>query len=137
MLAASRYLTKIRKQFFSSKHLDERERLAFTLAAYNMGPERVQNLRTQARRRGLDPNRWFFQVERVAAEEIGMGVVSYVSSVNKYYLAYERERVRLSPGCVRRRRRLKIIYKFDIDNAFFTVLISNYLAYSVPILSHT
>ena len=52
VLAASRYLTKIRKQFFSSKHLDERERLAFTLAAYNMGPERVQNLRTQARRRG-------------------------------------------------------------------------------------
>ncbi|WP_132451030.1 transglycosylase SLT domain-containing protein [Pseudomonas aeruginosa] len=98
VLAASRYLTKIRKQFFSSKHLDERERLAFTLAAYNMGPERVQNLRTQARRRGLDPNRWFFQVERVAAEEIGMGVVSYVSSVNKYYLAYERERVRLEPG---------------------------------------
>lgn len=107
VLAASRYLTKIRKQFFSSKHLDERERLAFTLAAYNMGPERVQNLRTQARRRGLDPNRWFFQVERVAAEEIGMGVVSYVSSVNKYYLAYEREQVRLEPGCVRRRRRLK------------------------------
>lgn len=52
VLAASRYLTKIRTQFFSSKHLDERERLAFTLAAYNMGPERVQNLRTQARRRG-------------------------------------------------------------------------------------
>nr|WP_079276360.1 FeoC-like transcriptional regulator [Pseudomonas aeruginosa] len=38
------------------------------------------------------------KVERVAAEEIGMGVVSYVSSVNKYYLAYERERVRLEPG---------------------------------------
>ncbi|MCW5326432.1 hypothetical protein IGA77_13720, partial [Pseudomonas aeruginosa] len=28
--------------------------LAFTLAAYNMGPERVQNLRTQARRRRGD-----------------------------------------------------------------------------------
>lgn len=28
-------------------------------------------------------------------EQVGMGVVSYVSSVNKYYLAYARERYSL------------------------------------------
>ncbi|KAF1067830.1 MAG: Membrane-bound lytic murein transglycosylase F [Pseudomonas citronellolis] len=95
--AATRYLALLRRGYFNSPRIDERERLAFILAAYNVGPERVQGLRAEARRQGLDPNRWFFQVERVAAEELGMGVVNYVSSVNKYYLAYQREREGLEP----------------------------------------
>ena len=37
------------------------------------------------------------QVERVAMEQLGMGVVSYVNAVNKYYLAYDRERFLLEP----------------------------------------
>ncbi|MDP3815381.1 transglycosylase SLT domain-containing protein [Pseudomonas sp.] len=95
--AAAKYLAMIRRNFFNSPQLNERERLAFVLAAYNMGPQRVQSLRAEARRRGLNPNQWFFQVERVAMEQLGMGVVSYVNSVNKYYLAYERERYLLEP----------------------------------------
>jgi membrane-bound lytic murein transglycosylase MltF len=82
----------IRRKFFASPRINERERMAFTLAAYNLGPERVQAMRTQAKRQGLNPNQWFFQVERVAMEQVGMGVVSYVNSVNKYYLAYDQER---------------------------------------------
>jgi membrane-bound lytic murein transglycosylase MltF len=66
--------------------------MAFVMAAYNLGPERVQTMREEARRRGLNPYQWFFQVERVAAEQEGPGVVSYVNSVNKYYLAFDRER---------------------------------------------
>lgn len=96
--ASAKYLASIRRQFFNSPRFNERERMAFTLAAYNMGPERVQRLRAEARRRGLNPNQWFFQVERVAAEQVGMGVVSYVNSVNKYFLAFHRERVALEPG---------------------------------------
>lgn len=95
--AGARYLAMLRKRYFSSAQLNERERMAFVLAAYNLGPQRVQSLRAEARRRGLNPNQWFFQVERVAAERLGMGVVSYVSSVNKYHLAYSRERYRLEP----------------------------------------
>jgi membrane-bound lytic murein transglycosylase MltF len=95
--AASKYLASIRRNFFSSPQLNERERMAFVLAGYNLGPQRVQSLRAEARRRGLNPNQWFFQVERVAMEQLGMGVVSYVNSVNKYYLAYERERYLLEP----------------------------------------
>lgn len=97
VLAATRYMARIRREFFSSRQIAEEERMAFVLAAYNRGPQRVQSLRAEARRRGLDPNRWFFQVERVAMEQLGMGVVSYVSSVNKYYLAYERERYLIEP----------------------------------------
>ncbi|HSC81977.1 MAG TPA: transglycosylase SLT domain-containing protein [Pseudomonas sp.] len=95
--AASLYLARIRRQFFASPQLAEHERMAFVLAAYNLGPQRVQSLRAEARRRGLNPNQWFFQVERVAMEQLGMGVVSYVNSVNKYYLAYEHERELLEP----------------------------------------
>ncbi|VVN64687.1 transglycosylase SLT domain-containing protein [Pseudomonas fluorescens] len=95
--AGARYLALIRRKFFSSPKLNERERMAFVLAAYNMGPERVQGMRTEAKRRGLNPNQWFFQVERIAMEQVGMGAVSYVNSVNKYYLAFDRERESLEP----------------------------------------
>lgn len=93
--ASARYLDQIQHKFFASPRLNERERMAFTLAAYNLGPQRVQALRSEARRRGLNPDQWFFQVERIAMERVGMGVVSYVNSVNKYFLAYARERYRL------------------------------------------
>ena len=102
--AASRYLALIRKKFFASSKLNERQRMAFVLAAYNMGPERVQAMRAEARRRGLNPNQWFFQVERIAMEQVGMNAVSYVNSVNKYYLAYDRERDTLEPGGDKARR---------------------------------
>lgn len=95
--AGAKYLAMIRRKFFNSPKLNERERMAFTLAAYNIGPERVQGMRAEARRRGLNPNQWFFQVERIAMEQVGMGPVSYVNSVNKYYLAYDRERESLEP----------------------------------------
>ncbi|KTS77370.1 glycosylase [Pseudomonas oryzihabitans] len=98
--AATRYLARLRREFFSSPRLAERERRAFTLAAYNLGPERVQALRAKARQQGLDGDRWFFQVERVAAEEVGIGVVNYVDSVNKYRVAFSLERTRLEAPTV-------------------------------------
>ncbi|QDD89104.1 transglycosylase SLT domain-containing protein [Pseudomonas oryzihabitans] len=98
--AATRYLARLRREFFSSPRLSERERRAFTLAAYNLGPERVQALRAKARKQGLDGDRWFFQVERVAAEEVGIGVVNYVDSVNKYRVAFSLERTRLEAPTV-------------------------------------
>lgn len=98
VLASARYLTNLRRSFFASPRLNERERMAFILAAYNLGPQRVQSMRAEARRRGLNPDQWFFQVERVAMATVGMGVVSYVSAVNKYFLAYSRERYLLDGG---------------------------------------
>lgn len=93
--ASARYLALIRRKFFASPQLNERERMAFILAAYNLGPERVQAMRAEARRRGLNGNQWFFQTERVAMEQVGMGPVNFVNSVNKYYLAFNRERASL------------------------------------------
>ncbi|MCO7516846.1 transglycosylase SLT domain-containing protein [Pseudomonas guariconensis] len=95
VLAGARYLALIRRKFFSSAQLNERERMAFVLAAYNLGPERVQAMRAEARRRGLNSNQWFFQTERIAMEQMGMGPVNFVNSVNKYFLAFNRERASL------------------------------------------
>ncbi|MEN5302738.1 transglycosylase SLT domain-containing protein [Pseudomonas sp. TWI628] len=93
--ASARYLALIRRKFFASPQINERERMAFVLAAYNLGPERVQAMRAEARKRGLNGNQWFFQTERIAMEQVGMGPVNFVNSVNKYFLAFNRERTAL------------------------------------------
>jgi hypothetical protein len=38
--------------------------------------------------RGLDPEVWFNNVERVASERIGRETVTYVSNIYKYYVTY-------------------------------------------------
>ena len=61
----------------------------FAFASYNAGPGRVAQLRREAAKRGLDPNRWFNNVELVAADKIGSETVNYVSNIYKYYTAYK------------------------------------------------
>jgi membrane-bound lytic murein transglycosylase MltF len=46
-------------------------------------------LRREAQKRGLDPNVWFGNVERIASERIGRETVTYVSNIYKYYVAYK------------------------------------------------
>jgi membrane-bound lytic murein transglycosylase MltF len=77
--------------------MDDLNKALFTFASYNAGPGRIRQLRSEAKDRGLDPNVWFGNVERVASERIGRETVTYVSNIYKYYVAYrllskERER---------------------------------------------
>ena len=37
----------------------------------------------------MNPNRWFYNVEEIAAEKIGRETVEYVSNIAKYYVAYK------------------------------------------------
>ena len=60
------------------------------LAAYNAGPGRVGELRARAANRGLDPDRWFGQVELQAARDVGRETVTYVGNIVKYYVVYRR-----------------------------------------------
>ena len=48
----------------------------------------MRQLRREAEQRGLDPNVWFGNVERVASERIGRETVTYVSNIYKYYVTY-------------------------------------------------
>jgi membrane-bound lytic murein transglycosylase MltF len=68
--------------------MDRLNKGLFAFATYNCGPARVKQLRQEAAQRGLNPNVWFNNVERIAAERIGRETVQYVSNIYKYYVAY-------------------------------------------------
>lgn len=86
--AGVKYLAWLRKRYYSSPDIDPKAQVNFTWAAYNAGPTKINRLRRQAARMGLDPNRWFGHVEQVAAREIGPETVDYVANINNYYVSY-------------------------------------------------
>ena len=86
--AGVKYLSFIRLRYFDDPALDAFNSALFSFAAYNAGPARVRGLRSKAAEAGLDPNKWFNNVELIAAKEIGRETVQYVSNIYKYYLAY-------------------------------------------------
>ena len=49
----------------------------------------VAKARKEAEKRGLDPNKWFNNVEIVVAEKIGTETTTYVRNIYKYYVAYK------------------------------------------------
>ncbi len=87
--AGVKYMHYLREQYFSGPELDNEARFYFTLAAYNAGPTRIRRLRRVAGERGLNPNKWFANVEEIALEKIGRETVRYVSNIKKYYTAYQ------------------------------------------------
>ena len=86
--AGVKYMRFIRNSFFENEPMDDLNKGLFTFAAYNAGPGRIRQLRRETAERGLDPNVWFGNVERLASERIGRETVTYVSNIYKYYLAY-------------------------------------------------
>jgi len=46
-------------------------------------------MRKEAAKRGLDPDKWFNNVELVTAEKIGIETTTYVRNIYKYYAAYK------------------------------------------------
>jgi len=88
--AGTKYLSVLRGHYFSDEAIDPTERMLFTMAAYNAGPNRVNRLRRVAASRGLDPNVWFNNVELVVAAQVGREPVTYVGNIYRYYIAYKR-----------------------------------------------
>jgi membrane-bound lytic murein transglycosylase MltF len=86
--AGAKYMRFIRSTYFEDEPMDNLNKGLFTVAAYNAGPGRIRQLRREAAERGLNPNVWFGNVERVASERIGRETVTYVSNIYKYYVAY-------------------------------------------------
>jgi membrane-bound lytic murein transglycosylase MltF len=87
--AGTKYIDFIRSRYFNEPGIDALNRGLFALAAYNAGPARVQSLRKKAAEQGYDPNKWFDNVEIIAAQEIGRETVQYVSNILKYYVSYQ------------------------------------------------
>jgi membrane-bound lytic murein transglycosylase MltF len=87
--AGVKVLKTISDQYFSDPKIDAENRLLFTFAAYNAGPNRIADLRRKAPAQGLDPDKWFGNVELLVSQNIGQTTVQYVSNIYKYYIAYK------------------------------------------------
>ena len=87
--AGVKYLRFMVNEYFDDPGIDRVNRHLFAFASYNAGPNRIQRLRRVAADEGLDPNKWFNNVEVVVAREVGRETVQYVSNIYKYYLAYK------------------------------------------------
>ena len=86
--AGVKYIRFMIDRYFAGEPMSDLDKGLFAFAAYNAGPGRIRQLRREAESRRLDPNVWFNNVERVAAERIGRETVAYVSNIYKYYVAY-------------------------------------------------
>ncbi len=91
--AGAKYLDRLRGRFEAD--LPIVERTWFALAAYHGGYDRVRRARDRASRMGLDPDRWFGNVERAMAV-LGTGTrdrsmrrtVAYVREIGARYGIY-------------------------------------------------
>jgi membrane-bound lytic murein transglycosylase MltF len=86
--AGVKYMRFMMDEYFKDDAMDNLNKGLMTFASYNAGPGRVRQLRRETEQRGLNPNVWFNNVERVASERIGRETVTYVSNIYKYYITY-------------------------------------------------
>lgn len=97
--AGVKYLAFLRDRYYSDPAFSVDDQTYFSFAAYNAGPKKVRRMRDRAKKMGLDPNRWFGNVELAALRVVGQETVRYVRNILKYYTAY-----RLSRQAVQQRR---------------------------------
>jgi membrane-bound lytic murein transglycosylase MltF len=87
--AGVKYVRFMIDQYDKNEPMTPLDKGLFAFASYNAGPGRVAQLRREATKCGFDPNRWFNNVELVAANKIGPETVTYVSNIYKYSTAYK------------------------------------------------
>jgi membrane-bound lytic murein transglycosylase MltF len=87
--AGSKYLDELMSRYFSDANFQGDDRTLFSFASYNAGPGTINRMRKEAVNRGLDPDRWFNQVELVVADKVGWETTTYVRNIYKYYVAYK------------------------------------------------
>jgi membrane-bound lytic murein transglycosylase MltF len=86
--AGVKYLRFLRDRYFSDPAISPVDQELLSFAAYNAGPGNIAKARTKAAAMGLDPDRWFQNVELAAARVISREPVRYVRNIYKYYVAY-------------------------------------------------
>ncbi|MFN4321990.1 MAG: transglycosylase SLT domain-containing protein [Aeromonas media] len=85
----AKYMRWMIDHYYADEPMTALDKALFSFASYNAGPARVARLRAETKKRGMDPNVWFHNVEYVAAEKIGPETVTYVGNIYKYYIAYK------------------------------------------------
>ena len=87
--AGVKMLRNIQDTYLKGDNLDPVNRTLLAFASYNAGPNRIARLRKTAKERGLDPDKWFGNVELMVAQDIGQETVTYVDNIYKYYISYK------------------------------------------------
>src|SRR4249919_1842310 len=87
--AGAKYMDQLMTSYFKDAHFSEQVRPLFAFASYNAGPGNIARMRREAASRGLNPDKWFNNVEVVTAEKIGIETTTYVRNIYKYYCAYK------------------------------------------------
>jgi len=100
----TKYMRRLFDEYFKGSDFDEQNRTLFAFASYNAGAARIAKLRVEAKDQGLDPNKWFNNVEIIASKRIGQETVQYVRNIYKYYTAYRLQSDTLAAQNVARRR---------------------------------
>jgi membrane-bound lytic murein transglycosylase MltF len=106
--AGAKYMDQLMTRYFPDANFDETNRTLFAFASYNAGAGRIAQMRKEGQKRGLDPDKWFNNVEIVTAEKVGLETTTYVRNIYKYYVAYkltldsiaakEKAREHIAPG---------------------------------------
>jgi membrane-bound lytic murein transglycosylase MltF len=87
--AGAKYMDILMTRYFPDAHFSEGNRPLFAFASYNAGPGNISRMRKEAAKRGLDPDKWFNNVELVVAEKIGIETTTYVRNIYKYYVSFK------------------------------------------------
>jgi membrane-bound lytic murein transglycosylase MltF len=87
--AGAKYMDILMTRFFKDANFSEGNRPLFAFASYNAGPGTIARMRREAVARGLDPDKWFNNVELVVAEKVGIETTTYVRNIYKYYVSYK------------------------------------------------
>ncbi|HEX6829538.1 MAG TPA: transglycosylase SLT domain-containing protein [Burkholderiales bacterium] len=86
--AGAKYMDQLMTRYFPDANFSENNRTLFAFASYNAGPGNISKMRKLAAQRGLNPDKWFNNVELVTSEKIGAETTTYVRNIYKYYVAY-------------------------------------------------
>ncbi|BBP44001.1 transglycosylase SLT domain-containing protein [Thiosulfativibrio zosterae] len=81
--AGVKYMAFLRDVYFQGDQYTPEDKVNFALAAYNAGPNRIRNFQALAQEAGLDPHKWFYNVENIARSRVGQETVNYVANIQK------------------------------------------------------
>ncbi|MBL9141688.1 MAG: transglycosylase SLT domain-containing protein [Phycisphaerae bacterium] len=93
-----KYMDWLHRTYFSDPLIARDDQLDFCLAAYNAGAGNVRKWRALATKRGLDPNKWFGNVGRIARANGVRETVTYVANIAKYEVQFREQIKKDSPS---------------------------------------
>ena len=85
----AKYMDQLMTRYFQDADFSQTNRTLFAFASYNAGPGNISKMRKETAKRGLDPDKWFNNVELITSERIGLETTTYVRNIYKYYVSYK------------------------------------------------